>query len=448
MINHKIQKGPSLRRNVFSGMLFAIGNILILLISYPIYLKYLGIECYGLWATLSVIISFSALARLGIDTAVIKYVAEEYGRENKLGVKKYFSTAIITLLIPGILIFFVLISLKGFSISVLSIPEKYISMTSTLFPYIVILSIAIFFVKVIDGTLRGLGRVDLANYYNLGAKILSVITTVILLKFGYGIWSLFWGQVLLYIFLGFLAFFTVYKKLGTLFFSISSFDSKCLKKIVGFGGTMTAAQIISMFLQPFNKIVIAKYINLSSVTYFEIADRGVAQLRSIFSTGIRAIMPEISRVSTAFKKTKFKINNILKKAMGLVFYIGIPVFIVLFLLAPFLLKLWLPHKYMPEIANAFRIILIGNLVNLLSVPIYYLFMGIGKVKYCFVNHLVQSVLNVIVIITLIILGIANFYLFVGIYSLSIALSAILMIVLFLIYRKVNFMKIYKIGIRW
>ena len=58
-------------------MLFVIGNILILLVSYPIYLKYLGIEFYGLWAILSVVVSFSEFARLEIDIAVIKYVAEE-----------------------------------------------------------------------------------------------------------------------------------------------------------------------------------------------------------------------------------------------------------------------------------------------------------------------------------------------------------------------------------
>lgn len=421
-------------------MLFAIGNILILLVSYPIYLKYLGWERYGLWAIFSVVISFSAMARLGIDTAVIKYVAEEYGRDNKLGIKKYFSTAIMTLLIPGILIFFVLVPLKGFIIGVLNIPEEYISIANALFPYIVVLSISIFFVQIIDGTLRGLGRVDLANYYNLGGKVVSVITALILLKFGYGLWSLFWGQVLLYILVGFIAFFTIYKKLGALFFSIGSFNLKCLKKIVGFGGTITTARFILMLLEPFNKVIIARYINLSSVTYFEIANKGVMQFRSIFTTGIMAIMPEISRLSVVAMDVKNKIYNILKKAMGLVFYLGIPAFIILFFLAPFLLRLWLSNQYIPEIAYAFRIILIGYLVNLLAIPIFYLFMGIGKVKYCFIYHLVQSVLNVVLIFIFIILGIINLYLFVGIYSLSIALSGISLAILFFINKKSLFLK--------
>ena len=445
--NKKWERGSGLRRNILSGAILAIGNILITLISYPLYLNYLGLERYGLWATLSIVVSFCAIGRLGIDTAMIKYVAEEYGKKSRLGIEKCFSTAIILLLISGIVIFLVLFSLRGFIVGILGIPEKYISIANMLLPCIVILSIFIFLVKVTDGTLRGLGRVDLGNYYDLGGRVVSIITTVILFEFGYGIWSLFWGQVLFYILLGFLAFFTIYRKLGNLFFSIGSFDLKYLKKMVGFGGTMTAAQLVSMLLQPFNKVVIARYISLSGVTYFEIANSAVMQLRSIFDMGIRAIMPEISKLSVS-EDAKSKIDTVFKKAMGLVFYLGVPAFVILFFSGPFLLRLWLSSQYMAEIANAFRIILAGYVSNLLSVPTYYLFMGIGKVSYCFIAYLASSILNVVLVSIFIVLGITNFYLFVGIHSFSVALSAILLITLFLIYRKVSFMKIYKEVFRW
>ena len=80
---------------------------------------------------------------------------------------------------------FIPVPLKGFIVGVLNIPEKYISIANTLFHYI--LSVSTFFVKVIGGTLRGVGWVDLSNYYNLGVKVFSVITAIILFNFGYGI---------------------------------------------------------------------------------------------------------------------------------------------------------------------------------------------------------------------------------------------------------------------
>lgn len=429
-MNCKIQKGPSLRRNVFSGMFYAAGNILILVVSYPIYLKCLGMERYGLWAILAVVINFTAIGNLGIDISITKYVSEEYGRKNKSGMKKYFSTAIISLLIPSILMCVVLVPSRAFVISILNIPDKYISIINTLFIYIVVLSVSIFFVKVIDGALRGVGRVDLANYYNLGAKAVSVMITIILLRFDYGIWSLFWGQVVLYSLLGFLAFFTIYRELGYLFFSIYSFDWGCLRKIAGFGGTMTASSLISIVIVPFNKVVISRYIGLVEVSYFEIASRAMSQIKSVFTLGIRAIMPKISELSAVGRDVNGKITSILKKAIKLVLYLAIPAFLMFFFLAPFLFKLWLSGLYAPEIAMASRIIMIGYIMNLLSVPYYYAFMGTGKVAYCFIAYMVQAVLNAVIISAFIVLGFINFYLIVSIYSLSCATSAILLMVLF------------------
>jgi len=296
------------------------------------------------------------------------------------------------------------------------------------------LSIFIFLVKAVDGTLRGLGRVDLANYYNLGVRIISIIIAIALLSSGYGIWSLFWGQISLYILLVLLTLYTIYRKLGASFFSVGSFSLRYLRKMIGFGGTMTAARLISMFLTPFNKAVIARYIGLSGVTYFEIANRAASQLRSVFDMGLRAIMPEISRLSV-LEDTQARVDSVLKRAIRLVVYFGIPSFAVFFLLGTSLLKVWISDQYVSDIGNAFRIILVGYLVNLLVIPIYYLFMGIGKVSYCFVNHLVQAILNAGLVSVAIVLGVKGLLFFVGIYSSSIAFSAILLIILFVLYRK-------------
>ncbi len=426
-----------LKRNIFSGSVLAVGNTAIIIVSYPIYLKYLGTELYGLWATLSVVVSFAAIGSLGIDTAMIKYIAEEYGRNDRLAIKRYFSTAIAVLFVGGVLISLILVSLRGLLINALSIPEGYILLANKLFPCMIALSIFIFLVKAVDGTLRGLGRVDLANYYNLGVRIISIIIAIALLSSGYGIWSLFWGQISLYILLVLLTLYTIYRKLGASFFSVGSFSLKYLRKMIGFGGTMTAARLISMFLTPFNKAVIARYIGLSYVTYFEIANRAAAQLRGVFAMGLRAIMPEISRLSV-LEDAQARVDSVLKQAIRLVVCFGIPSFAIFFLLGTPLLKVWISDQYVPYIGNAFRIVLVGYLINLLSIPSYYLFMGIGKVRYCFINHIVQAILNFVILLGLILLGIANFYFIIGTYSLSIALSALLLIALFAMWRKTQF----------
>lgn len=419
-----------LGRNILSGAILAIGNGVIIFVSYPLYLKYLGTDGYGVWTTLSVVINFSSISGLGVDTAIIKYVAEEYGKKSKSGVEKYFSTAIIVLLVTGIIIFLALLPFAESIVRMMSIPELYIPDASRLFPMIVALSVFIFLVRVTNGALKGLGSVDLANYYDLGGRSIAVISTVIFLYFGYGLFGVFWGQVLFYTFLGGISYFTIYRILGNSFFSVSSFDRKYLRKMIGFGGTMTAARLTSMFLRPFNKLVIARYINISAVTYYDIADKIVMNFRNLFQMGIGAIMPEVSRLSVS-EDSGTKVEGVFKKAMKLVIYAGIPMFAALFVLGPTLLRWWIPKDYTQEMGNAFRIILSAYLINTMSLPIYFLFMGTGKVKYCFVNHLVSSALNITLILIFIGFSVTGFYLFVSIFSISIALSAILLIAIFL-----------------
>ena len=405
-------------------------------ISYPIFLKYLEIELYGLWATLSVITSFAAISKLGIDTAITKYVAEEYARNDKIEIKKCFSTAIIFIFISGIALLMILLPIRHLIVSALSTPDKYVDLANNLLSGIIILSILIFIVKIADGALRGIGRIDLANYYDLVARIISIPLTVIFLKTGHGIWSLFLGQLFLYFLIGFLVFVTIYKKLGFLCFSFQSFNLVYLKKLLRFGGLMTASQLISMFLMPFNKFIIARYINLSSVTYFEIASRMVMQIRGIFEMGISAIMPEISMLSI-HEHDKSKIDSVLKKAIGLALFLGIPVFIISFIFADNFLHLWLSNQYNSDISTTFRIIAIGYALNLLVTPIYYLFLGISKVFYCFINHAIQAILNFILVYLFIALGLVTLYHFSIIYSFSIAVSALVLFIIFALYRKHN-----------
>ena len=97
-------KLPQLKKNVLSGSVLAGSNILLLLIAYPVYIKYLGAEQYGLWATLSVVVYFSQLGDLGINNALIKYIGGEFGKGNYKGITEYATTAFCILIIPSFLI--------------------------------------------------------------------------------------------------------------------------------------------------------------------------------------------------------------------------------------------------------------------------------------------------------------------------------------------------------
>ncbi len=424
-----IKSQSQLKKNIFSGSFSAAGSIIISVIAYPVYLHFLGASLYGLWAILTVVIYFSSIGNFGVDDALVKFVAEEYAHRKKNNIITYISTGLNMLFLNGIIIFMILISLEKTLRAVLNLDVEYTRMFQDIFPYIVLLSIFILIVHFVNAILKGLGRFDQASYIQLIGRICALMVSILFFISRYKIWGLFWGQFLSFIFVLIVSSFVIYRKIGFYYNPLKN-KKIFLINLLKFGGTITVSKIISMLLVPFIKIIIARYIGLANVTYFEIANKIVLQIRSLFERGISAIMPEVSRLAVAVEDTKMKISEVMRKINRTNFLVSALVFTLLFIISGSVLRLWLGDKYDISIVIAFRIIIVGYLLNLFSVPYYYYFMGIGEVKYCFYNHFIQAAFNCILILILVFANIANFQLLVVVYSFSIALSALILIVMY------------------
>lgn len=419
-----------LDRNMFSGAVLAIGNIIISLISYPLFLNYIGVELYGLWATLSFVIMLSSIGGLGIDSAITKFVAEEYCRNNIIEIRRLLSAALLFSLLFGFVIFIAIFLCRNNFIELLNAPEHYQKLLLSLFPSVVLLSILIYISEIIGGVLRGVGRVDLVNYYFLGTRVIGVGLSVIMFKNHITIWGLFYGQFISYIVFGLLCYTALIVKLKVCPLAFSGLSFNKMIVIARFCITITGAKLVSMLLIPFNKIMIARYVDLSAVTYFEIANRVVYQLRSVFDNSTKAIMPAISE-AYSLEESKVRIKGIISTANKMILYFGLPSFVAVAIFAPELLFIWLGDNYVSEISDATKIVLAGQLVNLLALPAYYCFMGINMVQNCFYNHLIQAVLNVLIVLYISLAGYGSLNSISGIYSISVAFSAFVLIITFL-----------------
>lgn len=427
MVDFKRQS--RLKRNIFSGSFAAAGGIIISVIVYPIYLHFLGAELYGLWAILNVIIYFSSIGNFGIDEALVKYVAEEYEKKNLDGVIEHISTGLNVLIANGIVIFVILILFEKFLQPILKLDVSYAALFHDIFPFVVILSIFILIVNFINSILKGLGRFDQASYILLSGRVCAIMVSILFFIRGYKIWSLYWGQVVSSVLVLIVSSLLICNKIGFYYWPLRS-KKRYFIKLFKFGGTMTASKILSMLLEPFIKVVIARFIGLAEVAYFEIANKIVLQIRSLFERGISAIMPEVSRLSVVIEDTKIRIFEVMKKINRFNLLIGMSVFLLLFFIGEPILKFWLAEEYSPVIVIAFRILTIGYFINLLSVPSYYYFMGTGKVKYCLYNHFIQAMLNLALVLILIFFNLIDFRLSMMVYSFAIASSAGVLIMLY------------------
>ncbi len=394
-----------LRINMASGTLCTGINAVAMLVAYPVYLHFLGYEKYGVWLVLATVLSFAQLGNLGIGQAIMKLVAEEHGRGDIDGIQRYVTTALALLCLSGSLILMLILVFKTQIIAAFKLSDENAQMALWLLPYVGILSIYVFIVQALNAILSGLGRMDVANYIQSIGRIVPVIVATILLYTGHGIESLLVGSILSYVFIHVVSLIYIWRIARIHLLRLKNLDVQRGKRILRYGCAVFGGSLIGMLLSPFNKLILSRYVGVSSVPIYEIAFKGSAQIKGLFEVGLRAMMPEISRISANMtSNAKARISQIYHRSMRLIFLLGIPVYGGIIMSITPLLKFWLGPRFVAELPITSRIMLVSAFLSLLSVPSYYTLQALGMVRYTLIAHIILSGLSAVMILTIILVG--------------------------------------------
>jgi len=388
-----------LRINMASGAVTTVINAVTLIVAFPIYLHFLGYDRYGVWLVLTTVLSFAQLGNLGISKAVMKLVAEEYGRGDIEGIQRCVMTALALLFLSGMTVLVVILVLKNQIIVAFKLTGENAAMISSLLPYIGCLSIYVFIVQTLNAVPSGLGRIDLANYIQSLGRIVAVTVATVLLYCGRSIESLLIGSALSYIFIHIASFICIRRIVHIRILRLRNLDVRRGKSILRFGGAVIGGSLMNMMLSPFNKLMLSRYAGVSAIPIYEIAYRGSMEVRGLVEAGLRALMPEISRIGANMtREAKERIIVINKQSLKLIFLVGASLFCCVFIIAGVLLRIWLGDKFVDELPYTFRIMLIATFVSLVGVPAYYTHMGQGRVHHCLISHFILSLINVVAVI--------------------------------------------------
>ena len=82
------------------------------------------------------------------------------------------------------------------------------------------------------------------------------------------------------------------------------------------------------------------------------------QVRAMVESGLRALMPEISRIGANMTcEVKNRITAINIKSVKLIFIAGVTLYLGVFIFADIFLKIWLGDRFVAVLPNTFRILL-------------------------------------------------------------------------------------------
>jgi len=383
-----------------SGVAATLLNTVVLAAGYPIYLHFLGYEQYGVWLVLATVLTFAHLGNLGINQAVTKLVAEEYGRGDIQAIQQYVVSAMVLLCFSGLLVLIVLVAMRGAIMPAFRLADDNARTVSWLLPYVGGLSVYVFLTEVLQGTLSGLGRMDLANGIQSLGGLVKLIVASLLLFAGLGIEGLLIAAVVSRVGVHVVSLLCIRRIVPLRLVRMENWNSQRGKCLLRFGTGVLGSSLLSMLLSPFNKVMLSRYAGVASIPIYEIAYTGSMQVRGLAEAGIRALMPEVSRLGANLAgQATTRIREINRRCVGLIIHFALPLYGILFLMAPVLLRIWLGDRFTEPLSLAFRIALLGSLLSLTCVPAYYLLLGMGRVRHCFMNHAILAGTNVLLVLT-------------------------------------------------
>jgi len=320
--------------NAIMSVVQTISLGVILFVLYRFLLGAIGINGLGIWSLILATTSVAQIANLGIATSVTKLVAKYTATKENENVSSIIETSAISLGgITGIVLVISYPLLKKLIVFIVDIES--LSQALAILPYAITAFWLMTLLSIFQAALDGLQRIDLRNTILIGSAILNLILCVLLAP--------------------------THGLLGVAY-----------------------ARLIQTFLTLIVAWVILKfYVKLSFLPWR-------CDKRLIVSTN-QVLFPTIAQL---YENQPDKINSIYKASYQLLFYLSVPMYTIIIIFLPPLSQLWI-GQYESIFINFGILLSLGWLLNTLSSPAYFTYLGTGKLKWNITGHIAIGSINII-----------------------------------------------------
>lgn len=308
---------------------------------------------------------------MGLNASLIKHLSEQgktFESDNDILV-----AFILMLSLLGLFVLTAFLFSRYLLQTVLQIPTGLIDQTTiTCFRYLVVSNVFFLLGQISTAILDSLSLVHWSNGFqilnsisNRGIILLILIISPRLDLIGAGILitTSIWWALLTYITL---------RKWGPMSFASLRINLKRIAmKHIGYGGKIYTSSILGMIFEPLNKLLIARFINLDSVVFFDIGIKVKNLFLSILERLIYPVLPLLASL-----RDNGQIKGIIEDLERLLFpFIVFCVVTIIFIAKP-LTAVWIGKDIQP-IAEAITFISTGYLIALIFLPLYQFFIVKG-----------------------------------------------------------------------
>jgi len=327
----------------------------------PYIVKTLGTDSYGLYSIIGVVMGYFSFLDLGLGNAIIKYLAEFYGKKDYEKMGKIIGTSLVVYGLIGFVGALILSFGTGFLVnSVLKIPTDLLSTAYFAF-YVSAIGFLINMPLAIYGNIpNALSRMDITNIRNIFIGSINIFGIVGLLYYGYGLRQIVVLNVALSI-VGIVIYVVVSKKLLPQVSFKPSFDRGMFKKLMSFGIFKFFNQMSGQIIFHLDRLLIAFFLPISWVAYYAVPLTLAQKAMSLVFNVAGAFFPTASELSGKDDKTPF--YNLYSRSMKLVSILVIPLFTMLFLFADKILSYWIGGDFAEKSELSLQLLSLAYLIQ-------------------------------------------------------------------------------------
>ncbi len=350
--------------NSLSGGAQLFIGTLLLLIAVPVFIKKLGIELYGIYSLILVVNSFSVFLGLGINSGLIKFLAEQ-GKSKESDIDVVVASSLLILVVLPFTLLGLLFN-EFILKNILKIPVQFINNdTKYFFDFLIIGNVFQFLGQIPVAILDSLQKIYLtsiyqfiyqASYWTLTISAIFLFGSLKMIGLGIFLSILFWLLLLMI---------STNKHWGKLSLNFNLIDiRRSLKKQIGYTYKLYITQIINFFYEPLTKILISSFLGVTQVGYFDIILKVRTQIWNILIKLLYPLFPFISKL-----KDEKIIRNLIHDIEQKLIYVILLVISIIVFIIPGFVRIWLKND-ISEIYIGMILIVSANLLAIIVVPLY------------------------------------------------------------------------------
>ncbi len=392
-----------IQNTVFNNIGY-IWQLLVSLLLIPFIIHRIGIEQYGIWVILEVIVLYlSFLDFTGIGGAFVKYIAEYHAKKDfeqcnhviNLGWAYY----TVFWIIMGALIFL----FREPLLRLFRIPPDIFDMVSLVLIGILLISFIRGSFAVFRSVLLGLQRMDITNIIAILASVVNAAGVILFLSLGFGLKGLVLSGLIVAVFTVILQTVLAYKIFSHMRFRPFSFNKDVFKKTFLYGVNIRIASLSESINAHVDKILLGYFLNTALVGAYELGAKIARIARSFPEQLLPAILPASSELHALDDKENLhKLYTLGSKYLSLLTF---PLASFIIANAPLIIVLWMGNRGFPgfkESVLALQVLSIGYVFMLLVSMGRLIARGMGIPQYEMRSSVLIVALNIALSIILII----------------------------------------------